>query len=319
MLKVPKIENEINEKDVEKSLAKNFEKVVSSWLPFQLIWLNNSYSKTKDHEKWLIVIYIISKVVNFYSRNLINYTLEEYNRIQNLEIKDLKIIEISKTLNLKKETTRRKINELQKEGFLKKNKKNITVLSSPKNFPGTTTQKSTEVVFVLCTLIAKVLYEKKILKKIITKKEFKEHIEKNFTYYLKNFYDMQIKVVIIWKDFFKDLDLFHVFGVCVNNRNYDFKKINYSTERIEFIKNFLSQKGHITGISAMSISEISGIPRATVVRKLNILTKRGFLSRDNNKLYSVNNKNYSELEKIQKKILKHLSIFITKTINRIII
>ena len=40
------------------------------------------------------------------------------------------------------------------------------------------------------------------------------------------------------------------------------------------------------GINAMSISEITGIPRATVIRKLNKLIKENFLKIDTKKHYS---------------------------------
>ena len=41
-----------------------------------------------------------------------------------------------------------------------------------------------------------------------------------------------------------------------------------------------------TGVNAMSISDITGIPRATVIRKLNKLLKEKFLKVDNKKHYS---------------------------------
>ena len=45
-------------------------------------------------------------------------------------------------------------------------------------------------------------------------------------------------------------------------------------------------KGGSDGINAMSISELTGIPRATVVRKLNSLLKKKFVSVDEKKLYT---------------------------------
>ena len=51
---------------------------------------------------------------------------------------------------------------------------------------------------------------------------------------------------------------------------------------------FFGDKQEFIGINAMSISDISGIPRATVIRKLNKLVKGNFLIIDSKKHYSTN-------------------------------
>ena len=56
-------------------------------------------------------------------------------------------------------------------------------------------------------------------------------------------------------------------------------------------------KGHeITGINASSISEISGIPRATVIRKLKQGMKMGVLEKDKNQLYIMKKLKVSKLK-----------------------
>ena len=53
-------------------------------------------------------------------------------------------------------------------------------------------------------------------------------------------------------------------------------------------KYFINDLKDFSGINAMSISDISGIPRATVIRKLNKLLKGKFLTIDSKKHYSTN-------------------------------
>ena len=65
----------------------------------------------------------------------------------------------------------------------------------------------------------------------------------------------------------------------------------------------------ITGVNAMSISDISGIPRATVIRKLNHLVKKKFLKIDNKKHYASSGSHIKTMLEIQKKNFINLSKF----------
>ena len=75
----------------------------------------------------------------------------------------------------------------------------------------------------------------------------------------------------------------------------------------------------IRGINAMSIAEITGIPRPTVVRKLKILVKNKYVSLDKNKLINIDlsKKNFEELSKIQDSNINSMNIFIKRTFNQI--
>ena len=46
-------------------------------------------------------------------------------------------------------------------------------------------------------------------------------------------------------------------------------------------------KRTILGMNASSISEITGIPRATVIRKLRISEKKGMIHKDKQQLYTI--------------------------------
>ena len=79
------------------------------------------------------------------------------------------------------------------------------------------------------------------------------------------------------------------------------------------------QKTNFVGINAMSISDITGIPRPTVVRKLKFLIKNKFIAMDKKKLFhlKLNEKNYKDLVKRQDETLLSISDFITRTFNQI--
>jgi hypothetical protein len=65
----------------------------------------------------------------------------------------------------------------------------------------------------------------------------------------------------------------------------------------------------------MSISDISGIPRATVIRKLNKLVKLKFLKIDNKKHYSSTGVYAKLLLNVQKNTLNNLSKFAERIYN----
>ena len=70
-----------------------------------------------------------------------------------------------------------------------------------------------------------------------------------------------------------------------------------------------------TGVNAMSISDITGIPRATVIRKLNKLLKEKFLKVDNKKHYSSTGHHAQKLLEAQKVTLDNLSKFTARVYN----
>jgi DNA-binding IclR family transcriptional regulator len=65
----------------------------------------------------------------------------------------------------------------------------------------------------------------------------------------------------------------------------------------------------------MSISDITGIPRATVIRKLNILLKQKFLTIDSKKHYSITGVHQKKILDVQKNTLNNLSKFSTSIYN----
>ena len=89
---------------------------------------------------------------------------------------------------------------------------------------------------------------------------------------------MQMPMLLGNKKIFGDLESFHVNGICIINQALNSKKNDNSEMSKEFYleKYFFADQRGETGVNAMSISDISGIPRATVIRKLNKLIKKNF-------------------------------------------
>ena len=85
---------------------------------------------------------------------------------------------------------------------------------------------------------------------------------------------MQIPLVIGYHKFMQDLSTFHVWGtVCMNQSLNVTKNLkNIETKKLPLdhgaaSKILIDNVGSTSGISAMSISDMTLIPRATVIRK----------------------------------------------------
>ena len=73
------------------------------------------------------------------------------------------------------------------------------------------------------------------------------------------------------------------------------------------------------GVNAMSLSDITGIPRPTVVRKLKRLIEADFLHINDKKLITMNIKgsSFSTAQKIQNQNMKNLSNMMHRIFNQI--
>ena len=78
-------------------------------------------------------------------------------------------------------------------------------------------------------------------------------------------------------------------------------------------------QSNIRGINAMSISEITGIPRPTAIRKIKSLIKFNMVDMDKNKLLHIkfNKKTFKETSKLQNDTINDLSELVSRTINQI--
>ena len=131
-----------------------------------------------------------------------------------------------------------------------------------------------------------IYYENKIINQHITSNEFSDLIKKNYTQCWTYFLDFQIEFMTEFKrDFFTDYETFSIWTVIVYNQNLHFNnKIkgdkNYikfldsmSDESQRFSKELLGLTGSF-GLNAMTISDLTGIPRPTVIRKLKWLVRQ---------------------------------------------
>ena len=121
---------------------------------------------------------------------------------------------------------------------------------------------------------------------------------------------------------------FYIFALCayneiVNSKNISKINNNNIFENLETLHGNISETQKKTkGLNPTTIAELSGIPRATVIRKINYLFKKDLIIRNKkNNLYSLNNdKNSASFLKqsaMFKQNQKELRNFATEILNLI--
>ena len=304
---LPKLSKQIRSEDIREVIEKNFVSIIPVWAPLQLAWVNNVYRTFHDYEKFMIIMHLLMNTFEAYSKNFVKLNYDEYFDQNEVEVKIINVMEISKSLNIAKETARRKINELEEMGAIKRINKKIIVdrktWTSIK--PDETIKRMTR---FLSTLSNMCVNEGIILEPISSESLIKTSKE-YFSFIWKLYYEMQMPMLLDFKKVYGDLESFHVSGICLSNHALNSKRNDNTEMSKEFYleKYFFSDQKDDLGINAMSISDISGIPRATVIRKLNKLLKIKFLKIDNKKHYSSTGNNVEKVLDVQKKTISNLS------------
>ena len=304
---LPEISKQIRSQDILEVIEKNYTSIIPIWTPIQMEWVNGVYKTFNDYEKFMIVMHLLKKTFDTYSKNFVTLNYKEYFDQTKVEIEEINIIEISKSLNIPKETTRRKIYELEKLGTIKKIKKKFIVDRGtwPNIKPEDTIKRMTRFLSTISGMcVSEVLISEPISSETLTK-TCKEY----FSYIWKLYYEMQIPFLLDFKKLYGDLETFHVGGIVISSLVLDTKRNDISEMSKEFYleKYFLTNKKFFSGINAMSISDISGIPRATVIRKLKKLVKAKYLAIDEKKHYTNTGINAQKILNIQKNTLNNLS------------
>ena len=312
-IKIPDIYKQLYPESTFSVLESRYSTLGPMWVNHQMEWNNGNYASFKDHDKYLILIFLVKKSFDFYSRNFIKLSYEEFYSKETVEIEKFNITEISIALNIPKESARRKLIELQKIGAIRKTKKKIIIDRSKFSY-----YKPVNSIKRICrffAILSDMCVDEKILLERISSEELDAVITKNFSYVWNIYYELQIPMMTSYKKIFNDLESFHIWGTCTVNQHLHARNesINHM-DRNNFIEK-VYEADKMQGLNAMSISDITGIPRATVIRKLKKLVTLKYLSIDNKKQYKLTGSLTKILLPIQKNILTKLAYFSTQVFN----
>ena len=315
MKQLPSISNQIDEDKIFKIISKNFSKIAPYWFELVSSWLIRSYNVFQDIDKFIILIYFINKDLIFYRKNGLVIDYDTFYKDKSIEIPKINISDISSDLHIPKESVRRKLQELEKSGVIKKTGKKIFVDRS-----AFTTAKAEQTLKELSILISKfneILVEEKVTNIIFNTDEISESIKTNFSFCWYQFYKFLFIFTTRWRNNVADLETLaiglEVLLNTIDNKSFRVKDLN----RKKYFK--LSQGSDDVGVNAMSLSDITGIPRPTVVRKLKYLIKNNFLHINEKKLITLNitGATLKKTNELQDLNMKNLSNFLYRVFNQI--
>tara|TARA_B100000927_G_scaffold182729_1_gene147141 strand:- start:43 stop:1023 length:981 start_codon:yes stop_codon:yes gene_type:complete len=310
----------LNDDQVYDHMMSDYDKLGRDWIVHQWSWMNNVYRAFNDHYKYLIVISLVEKTLQFYDQMNIQYTFDQFYSKSSLQIEKFSITELCEKLQLPKETVRRKVLELEKLGALKRIKKQIIIDRSV--FPSVKPERQIKLTSKYIYLVSTIFKKNKIYSKDMDVKFIENTIKKNFSLCWRWFYRMQIPMIIGYHEMFEDVATFHIWGTVAMNQAFNYQKNvsesntnSLTPDYMTFNKSLVEEEGATTGVSAMSLSDMTNIPRATVIRKCKYLIDQGYLKLNEKKQYVMTGFNISKVLPYQRKVFKNKAKFLRKTLN----
>ena len=302
----------ISRTEVHSILSSNFGRISDHWFKFSTTWNYNAYQTFMDMDKYLILIYLVQKSFRHYADIHIIHSEEQFYTKEEFEIERINLIEISNDLSIAKETVRRKINELNEDQIIMRKGKKIVL--KPLTFVHQRPKHSIKTLSHFLHVCSKYLATQDWFGQAVEAKKIEDFTRTNFTLVWRFFFRFKIPFLIRQRKFHGDLESFIVSGTIFANNIVRLKekyKDNPVTQKtysndlgeenfVEWAKFIILSKEPILGMNASSISEITGIPRATVIRKLRISEKTGMIYKNKQQLYTIGKSYKSKLKDLGK-------------------
>ena len=274
----------LENKLIQKNLTDNFIKLMPTFYEMESSFLSGIYKRYGDLEGGNIVIFFARdchlEILRKREKDLnFNLSLDNFwNNHKDICQTKKKIILVSQQTGLPKETTRRKIISLIKKKHLKKGDRNK--LYWEPDFP----QKETylKIIDEEINSLSKFIFEQsKTLSLPLQLSKIEREIRNNYSFYWYHFLSVQLEYIKFRQAKLKDLEMLligvQVLILTLNSIKRNFNNFNSIIDNEKKLKNM---KEFNADISATSVSDITGIPRATCIRKLDKFVKMKVLQKD---------------------------------------
>jgi hypothetical protein len=263
-------------KNIEKVLLDNFIDLMPSFYEMESLFLSGIYERYGDLEGGNIVIFFARdlhlEILRKREADLnFNLSLDEFwNNHKDILQKKKKIITIAKSTGIPRETTRRKILSLIKTKHIKKTEKN-TVFWEP---DAKSKDSYIKIIEEQINSLSRFIFQQsRFFSLNIPISKIEKEIKNNYSFYWYHYLNAQLQYIKLWQVRFKDLEMLLI-GLQTLIQSIRCSK-NFS--RLQNLDSFLTNRAakdtnsfdaKNAGISATSISEVTGIPRANCIRKL---------------------------------------------------
>ena len=306
------------EQIIAKIINKNYKEYTKFHYPlsYQILYLWKNYLG-KDLETNLILSNLTIKALRIYNQNNKKKSYKEFIKTKQISIGKVKKAELSRELLIPRETIRRKLEDLKKENFIDMVDGNIDI--NRKSFE----IKDLDTIINKYSKCLNIILDNLGDDKTITKKSITEdYLLNNFSKCWINILSMMIELSLIWRKFLKSMENWFIFGTCGLNQMYNLKDSkNFRDLHPDNTENFflnLTREETSRGLNPTTISDLTGIPRQTVIRNLKNLTKSKALEKDARRNLFYVPKNTSQQKSIVE-TLKKIQLVISQNVNKTLI
>ena len=306
------------EQEIAKIINKNYKEYTKFHYPlsYQILYLWKNYLG-KDLETNLILSNLTIKALRIYNQNNKKKSYKEFIKTKQISIGKVKKAELSRELLIPRETIRRKLEDLKKENFIDMVDGNIDI--NRKSFE----IKDLDTIINKYSKCLNIIVDNLSDDKTITKKSITEdYLLNNFSKCWINILSMMIELSLIWRKFLKSMENWFIFGTCGLNQMYNLKDSkNFRDLHPDNTENFflnLTREETSRGLNPTTISDLTGIPRQTVIRNLKNLTKSKALEKDTRRNLFYVPKNTSQQKSIVE-TLKKIQLVISQNVNKTLI
>jgi len=278
----------IEKEYIEKISLDNFVNLMPFFYEMESTFLSGIYKRYGDLVGGNIVIFFAKdlhlKILRKREINLaFNLSLDEFwHNHKNIIQDKKKIITVAKSLGLPRETTRRKILYLIKTKHIKKTKKN-TVFWEPDS---KSKDSYIKIILEQINSLSKFIFQQsKLLSLNIPLSKIEREIKNNYSFYWYHYLNTQLQYIKFWQEQFKDLEMLLI-GLQTLIQTVRYLKTTGKFQTFDSFTISKISKGTAfpdiknANISATSISEVTGIPRANCIRKLEKFIKMKVIEKD---------------------------------------
>ena len=232
-------------------------------------------------------MYLVSKTWQDSSNLFKFYSINEYYSQTEISLPEISLSEMSKNLKIPKETIRRKLIGLKKKNIIKREGKKIILAQLALSLQKPET--SIKTLSILFEKLSILLSAEDWFGSSISREKIELYFNKYYTIFWNHYFKFQIPFLIRWRTVFDDLESWVIWANIGINQSLNLEKISKNLNKKinltkgikeDFFLNNIQENEPKQGVNATSIAEVSGIPRATVLRKLKKLLNKKIIKRN---------------------------------------
>ena len=198
------------------------------WIKFQQEWININYKTFRDHDKYIILIYLISKSWEGDLNLFKFYSIDDFHSKEDVSLPNISLLEIAGDLRIPKETIRRKLIELEKENIIIRKGQKIILsqlalkLQKPEN--------SIKTLSIFLEKLSILLSAQDWFGPSISRGDIELYFRKFYTIFWNHYFKMQIPFLVRWKKIFGDLESWVIWANMGMNQFTNLEKVSKRAE-----------------------------------------------------------------------------------------